>query len=403
MPKYRFKWENEGLEAQYKPDGRFEEFLYFGGSGEQMVIKNARGSTVLVDLTSLHLLNKVHIGDLVVRNPHVEAYLKDGVAPRVDLHELDLYYARQRLEELRRWRDNPGYREFLRDYHYKKVDAYFVRPRLRQLAVSEDELEKRIEEHESLVSALEITDDSDFVFPLTSSIEADVQTLDCVAKAEIEEFLRTTVITKRREKVIRSLVVVDVARDIYGKLEKVLGFVNGRANYQEAGRYWERVAEWCPKGSYVFIGCIPGAREHIARHIEGSGMIGSGFFGDFIPRVFPRMDEFLYYAIVESKGVEFHGAPVGVEREFPEPVGFNSVIALEDLPPQARVRRGRREQFEVNIVSGIERKRTNKIVIVLAPWEGNEYGVHTIYPGERLAPMLTDEEYWSRHAFIEPS
>ena len=403
MPKYKFKGENGGLTALYKPNGVFEEFLYYDGLDRQMLIKNVSGSTVLIDLASSHRLNKIHIGDLVVRNPHVEANLKGGIAPRVDLHELDLTYAKQRLDELERWRDDPEYRGHLRDYHYRKGDIYFVRPRLRQLAVSDDELERRIEQHENLVRTLETRDDSGFAYPLTNAIEADVQTLNCAVKAEIEEYLRTAVITKRKEKIILPLVVVDIARGIYDKLGFVLRFVNERANYRKAERYWDEVERWGPEEGHIFIGCMPGAREHIARHIEGSGVIGSGLFKDFIPRFFPSMDKFLYYLARECKDAQFSLPSVAVEMEFPEPIGFESVIALEDLPPGVEVRREMREKYEVNVVSGIERRLTNNLIIVLAGWRMNEYGVCTAFPGEEFAPMLDDEEYWSRHAFIEPS
>ena len=112
------------------------------------------------------------------------------------------------------------------------------------------------------------------------------------------------------------------------------------------------------------------------------------------------MTAFLYYALKEAEGVDFHGIATPVIRDFPEPIGFNSVVALEDLPAGTQVTREDREGFEVNVVSGIERTLTNRLIIILANWERSDYGVHTIYPGEKPAPLFCDTEFWDEHAFI---
>ena len=112
------------------------------------------------------------------------------------------------------------------------------------------------------------------------------------------------------------------------------------------------------------------------------------------------MNTFLRYAIKEAKGIDFHGGVVALKREFPEPVGFNSVVAIKDLPLGVEVKREMREHVEVNVVHGLERTLTNQFFIILSPWEGNDYGIHTIYPGENPSPLFSDTDFLDRHAFI---
>jgi len=391
MPKYKFVNGNKALTAVYNGKEQLVEFSYNDGRFV-LTIKNVGGSVVLIDEDAKSsFLNKIHLGELVVRNPHAERFVETGVGPRVDLHEMDLHYANERLEELVRW-TNPGYRKSLRDYHYSKVDLYFVRSRLRQLAICTHELERKIEEHRTLVKMLESRDDSRFIYPLASAIEGEVKTLDTVAKVEIEQFLGNFKPKKKGVKVVSAFKVLEIVEEVYPKLREALRFVNDKADFERARRYWDIVDEWAPKSSYVYIGLVPGAREHIARHFEGSGIVGSGFFEDFIPR--------LRYAIKEAKGIDFHGGVVALKREFPEPVGFNSVVAIKDLPLGVEVKREMREHVEVNVVHGLERTLTNQFFIILSPWEGNDYGIHTIYPGENPSPLFSDTDFLDRHAFI---
>lgn len=402
MPKYHFTSNEKRLLAEYKGDGTFVESMYYNGSVESLAVKNVGESVAFISLTSGFFLNKLHVGQLFSNNPHAEVYSKTGLSPRVDLHDLDLQYALLRLEELKRWRD-PEHREKMRDHYYRATARDYSRPKLLQLTVTKADLEQKIDMHERMLENLSSRTDSDYVFQNSTYLEGCAANLVTVMNSAVEALPKPETRKKQPRKELDCSIVIEIAEEIQARLDELLGHINSRADFNIARNYWGDVVEWSDKSRYNFIGCIPGTKEHVMRHIEGSGLIGSGFFKDFIPRLFPSIDSLLYYAIQQTKERNFHGAPVIVERRFPEPIGFNSVVALKDLPPNVKIERRMREQFEVNVVTSVERTLTNRMFIVLAPWLRNEYGVHTMYPGERPAPMLTDIEYWKDYAFIEPS
>lgn len=402
MPKYHFIGNGKRLLAEYKGDRTFVESMYYNDSGESVVVKNVGGSLAFVSLASGLFLNKLHVGQLFSNNPHVEVYSKNGLSPRVDLHDLGLQYALLRLEELKRWRD-PEHREKMRDHYYRATTRGYSRPKLLQLTVTEEVLEQKICMHERMLENLSSRTDSEYVFQDSTYLETCAGNLVTVMNSVIEALPKPETRKKQPRKELGCSIAIEIAEEIQARLDELLQHINSRADFATARTYWDDVVDWSDKSRYNFIGCIPGTKEHVMRHIEGSGLIGSGFFKDFIPRFFPSMDSLLYYGIQQTKERNFHGAPVIVERRFPEPIGFNSVVALKDLPPNVKVERRMREQFEVNVVTSIERTLTNRMFIILAPWLRNEYGVHTMYPGERPAPMLTDVEYWKDYAFIESS
>lgn len=62
------------------------------------------GSVIFVDHT-ISGFNKLHIGELVVNNPHIESNKEYGISgPRLDLSRVDRSYADLRLKYLKRIR-----------------------------------------------------------------------------------------------------------------------------------------------------------------------------------------------------------------------------------------------------------------------------------------------------------
>lgn len=149
--------------------------------------------------------------------------------------------------------------------------------------------------------------------------------------------------------------------------------------------------------------------RHLKRHFKGSDILGSKFTG----ARFPTIKEVIDYAYAEIAPLYDSGKKLVIERTFPQIIGLEGIIALSDLPSQTQIYKesrekefdsflGRQEEYEVNVVYGIQRKTTNNLVIVAGPIPASDPVVHTflsIYPG-RYAPDFDDSKFWNEHAFI---
>lgn len=104
--------------------------------------------------------------------------------------------------------------------------------------------------------------------------------------------------------------------------------------------------------------------------------------------------------MINQKKRGYNGKRDVIELDFPEAIGLEGVVALSELPSKAELKRELRdEQHEVKVVSGIEKKPTNHLVIIAEPLKTGRHGFTSIYPGE-YCPELTDKKFWDAHAFI---
>ena len=263
-------------------------------------------------------------------------------------------------------------------------------------------MECKIKEHEKLLDELS-AHNAVFASNFSRNLESCAANLDRVARAVVGDYVAANSVQKKgAKKVLDYPLVIDIAQDLHAKLINGLSHITKIINFPKAQKYWRDVQSWGCKGKYVFIGCIRGAKEYVERDTKGQ-IIGAGFFPDFIPKVFPRTEDLMYFAIQQVKDLDFHGYAVSVETKFPEPIGYDGVVALKDLPSGTMITketRGDGERDVVNIVSGVEKRVTNNLVIILGSHLRNWYGIHTIYPGSP-SPCFRDADFWNAHAFIK--
>jgi len=269
MPTYNFTREDtcsgteipdEKLKARYasqKKGGKFERaYLYSGkkvgeAPEEVMQIKNCEGSTVLVAKDRPDFaLRKIHIGNLEVGIRHIETYAgESSEGPRADLHNFDLAYAIQRLEELKRWRD-PEYREQIRE-HYSRHSWYSVKHRVNQTHISPEGLEEKIKEFQELISLLQTQ-------PNNMLVSVNVTRLECMYGkliSEMEEAIKNWLTDsstetrkvkdkKQKPNVIISPEVLLTVGEMRTTFNRVLDFVVPKIDIERASRYWQVVDSW---------------------------------------------------------------------------------------------------------------------------------------------------------------
>ena len=264
MPTYHFTDGNhtEGIveiETEHKAGAfkRAQCYSTLPGNPKQyptLLIKDAGGSLILADVVGSKSgrLSKIHIGRLLIRNPHVEVYREGGAeGPRVDLHEVDLRFARERLAELLSWRD-PSHREALmRRYTTTPVCNWYSTPhRIKQLKISKDGLEGRIREMYELVASLAEKPDSTFVSDNTYTLEEMSTNLvrvinDKVRAAEIDQkILPKSRAEQQKPKIIVAPETLFQACQIYHLLTAVLSYIARNAKVEESEQYWRKIDEW---------------------------------------------------------------------------------------------------------------------------------------------------------------
>ena len=128
--------------------------------------------------------------------------------------------------------------------------------------------------------------------------------------------------------------------------------------------------------------------EHIERHLDGSQTAGS----HFAKGSFSDARALIDYAYEHIQ--DYSGERTVKEIDVGRTIGYNSLVDLTEIPESIEVRqepRGR-DGYLVNMVNGVSKKPTGKMVIVAGPLGEGKHGFYTIYPGENAPPFPADEE-----------
>ncbi|MBM3234459.1 hypothetical protein FJZ19_05190 [Candidatus Pacearchaeota archaeon] len=219
-----------------------------------LLVKDAGGSLILADVESSRLgkLSKIHIGKLLIRNPHMEVYREGGAeGPRVDLHEVDLRFARERLAELLMWRDPKHRKALMARYSNPPVCSWYsTQHRVRQLKISPAGLEIKIEEMQRLVDVFGRKQNPTFVSDTTCALEEMAAKLvrvinDRVGEAEVELRLHPKSRAEMaKPKYLEVSGLLSHAEQMYSLLADVLNYVAQNARVEEASEYWQRIDAW---------------------------------------------------------------------------------------------------------------------------------------------------------------
>jgi len=243
MVKYHFLAEFSGtklppkrVSAEYTGKGKnlILKIRYYKEGKRIFSFWNYQNSLICVDPT-IKGINKVHIGEDKLKNPHVES--ADKKQERFDLNQLDLDYAVERLEELERWRSE-AYREELREF-YRSLDGYFTPHRLNQLSISDQGLEKKILEMKEHIAKLKKQDNNRYLSTAMRGLEKDIRETTQKIEQEIKDIdIKDQLIMIIGKKIFHSV------QEIYCKSIDILSFVNSRINPEEHQDYWEKINEW---------------------------------------------------------------------------------------------------------------------------------------------------------------
>ena len=249
MPTYQFV--NQQPDRKDLPETRISaawaqidfdkaEYTQLGDTG--LLLKNCEGSIIIADKTKPGL-NKLHIGELQIRNPHIESYQERGEeGPRADLHNWDIVYASERLNELLKWRD-PQYLEGLRQ-RYAGFTWYSVPHRLKQIEISPEGLERKIGEMKKLVHRLESIPDNNFISDRALLIEGRTSVLVTLMRLHREKFDKDVKIGKGKPKIIVAPEILTKADELYRMLREILDFTVPKIDMEQATRYWQGVDAW---------------------------------------------------------------------------------------------------------------------------------------------------------------
>jgi len=278
MPKYHFiqgKETGQGIEivnglpvpritalygqTEFKPFGNLASWeSYFGVAGGKaqggLEFGNCEGSLMLIARylsTSENPLNKLHIGDLDIKRPHIESREERGDAgPRVDLWEFDIEYASNLWNELVLWRD-PRHRKTLLA-EYATYHWYCVPHRVKQLGISQAGLERKLEELNEHIERLKRNPDRRLVSTLAHQIESQCLGIsalmrdrierESISAAQIEQLSKRQ---KLKPKVIENAAdVYAVAMEIGDATRRIFDFVRPRVDIARARNYWQEVDAW---------------------------------------------------------------------------------------------------------------------------------------------------------------
>src|SRR3989344_6605480 len=221
----------------------FDTAKYFLDGTVRFVVKNCLGSLILIDKTRKDL-NKLHIGNLLIRHPHIEFYDSSGQeGPRVDLHEVDIDYAKRRLEELTLLRSPEQRRATLSRYSEPPICNWYSTPhRLKQLGISSQGLEAKIEEIQETIEHLQAQAQNTFVSDTAKKLEEMGYALIGTIAEKVKSLPKPLI--NRSQKIISDPNVVSNVDEMYRLLNKIFDFVIPRVNLEEARNYWARVDAW---------------------------------------------------------------------------------------------------------------------------------------------------------------
>ncbi len=160
--------------------------------------------------------------------------------------------------------------------------------------------------------------------------------------------------------------------------------------------------------------------DHLARHLQGSQTTGS----HFMKKSFPTAKSLIDFAYEHLQ--EYNGNKLVKSVDAGKTIGYDSLISLDNLPESATISqepRGR-DGYLANMVRGVEKQPTNKMIIIAGPINEINHGFYTIYPGEIAPPFPVDkdklvemkysgkelidqielnqsyEDFWNNHGFV---
>jgi hypothetical protein len=253
MPKYHFT-----LREEYDrnlPDTRISTLFergrdkivalqrteFFDNGVKQITIGNAQGSLFVVDRT-MDGLNKIHIGELIMRNPHVEVKGHSGKeGPREDLKEWDITYSRLRLQELEKWRD-PEYREMVRD-KYRASAWYTAKPRIRQLNISAAGLERQIIDLQRHIDELDGQPGNTYFSEASKVIESQCEEITREINLKVDSGLVKSP-ARKDPKMAYSPALIDQVRQVTNIIHSVFDRLAQLTDQETIEKYWERVGAW---------------------------------------------------------------------------------------------------------------------------------------------------------------
>src|SRR4030042_4859047 len=257
--------------------GKFQSGTYVRNSEDSFVIRNCEGSLILVDISRTGI-NKLHIGNLLMRNPHAEIYGSRGEGPRIDLNRIDVRYASERLKEMEKWKDKE-YREKLRQ-RYDALGWYSVPHRLNQLDISPAGLEIKIHKMKERIDYLGTGKESTFVSDTALEIEAGCSKLTEISDNAALYFKRIKS-KDNSPKIIVSSSIIESTEEIYSLVKKIFEFAENHPNFdfERAKKYWENVDSWgeCRIGDYIFTRYEAEFFKHLKRHFPKGKTVGSIF------------------------------------------------------------------------------------------------------------------------------
>jgi len=141
--------------------------------------------------------------------------------------------------------------------------------------------------------------------------------------------------------------------------------------------------------NYNFIKYSPELEEHLNRHLSGSQTAGSHFSRE----AFDSAKSLIDFAYEHVK--DYDGKRVVREIDMGRDIGYDSLVQLSELPPEAQVTlepRGR-DGYLANIVRGVSKPTTRNMVIVAGPLrEEGTHGFYTIFPGQNALPFPATRE-----------
>ena len=417
MPNYHFTEEKIEQEISARPkvpidritvDSRktgFDNAVYYVQGEEIFMIKNVGGSLVLHDPKQSGL-NKLHVGNLILENPHIESIQEGEYGPRVDLNQLDLKIAQKRLETLEKRRNKDFLEELILKYAIFGT-RYSVPHRLKELAASPQTLEKMIQWQQALVTNLEQIPDNTFLSQRNTSLEGHSVHLVGEIERNIQDYNKWSTQQETRKgqrapKIIAAPEIFDKMLRLYDIFKESLHFIyeHDFLELSSPRIYWEKVDALGeqPFSGIDFVKYDARVLQHIDRHFPGSGIVGS----KFTSTRFKNAAQVIDYAFEQLKSKGYNGEQTVLEMPFDQQVGLMSIMSKKDVPPGYEIKRDIRDgEHEVNVVSGLDMHPTNILTVIAGPIEDTDYhSFLTAFPGQNYPPIEGNEELWKNLVFI---
>ncbi len=238
MPLIHYVSGSEEVLVQYTGKLVFGNLSYRRSDVETMQIFEAKGSVGFSDLT-VRGLNKIHVGS-DIRHPHAESSDHDGT--RVDLAELDVSYAKQYVRALESWR-NPSTRCELAEW-YAKHSGDNARTRIRQLRISPQGLEAKIQEARARVVKLAGRSEASYLGTVIPILDCAFACLKDHLNPEVNVTAKDKEIHKGKRLIVTAPHVISETLRVYKMLGDILQSIQTRTTIETAAQYWSRVEDW---------------------------------------------------------------------------------------------------------------------------------------------------------------